>query len=502
MVILHCAIYNSTTMHLHLVLGNQLFDPVFWPKALKPDIVFIREDRQLCTYFPFHTHKIVLFLAAMRTYVDGLRSLGFRVVYDDLDTHPTQRYTDRLAQLVQDYGITHVSYFEIEDHFFEFEITSVLRSVSTTIINTPMFLTPRIEFESYLSSTKKPFMKTFYEQQRRRFGILVAPNGQPVGGQWSFDAENRKPMPKSIIPPALPAIIHSPHVSDVIQVVKRLFPDHLGNPDTFWLPVDRNGALMWLDQFISTRLAEFGPYEDALPSHTVFGFHSVLTPMLNLGLLTPKEVVDRVQFAEVPIQSLEGFIRQIIGWREFIRGIYHHFDDVQQTRNFFGHHRKLAPCFWAGESGVPLLDRVIKTVIEWGYCHHIERLMVLSNMMTLLEIDPQDAYRWFMTMFVDSSDWVMGPNVYGMGLFSDGGIFATKPYICGSSYWRKMSQLPYAPWCDAIDGLYWQFIDKHRSFFGSNPRLSMMVRQLDKLSSSRKSVIFKSADALRNRLTV
>ncbi|NBV84118.1 cryptochrome/photolyase family protein [bacterium] len=488
-------------MVLKLVLGNQLFDPVFWPQGLRPDIIFIREDRDLCTYFPFHTHKIVLFLAAMRTYADHLRSLGYRVIYDQLDMQSNCSYMNRLTDVIRQHGITELTHFEIEDHFFEAQLTQRLPNISTTVIDSPMFLTTRRQFNDYLKTTKKPFMKSFYEQQRRRLGILVTPDSLPVGGQWSFDADNRKPMPKTIVPPPIPTPEKSKVVQDVIELVKTTFPTHIGNPDMFWLPVSRQASLAWLDQFVLDRFNQFGPYEDAMPSHSTFGFHSVLTPMLNLGIITPQDIINRIQLADVPIQSKEGFIRQIIGWREFIRGIYHQYDHVQQARNFFGHHRKLAPCFWAGETGIPLLDRVIKTVIQYGYCHHIERLMVLSNMMTLLEIDPHEAHGWFMTLFVDSSDWVMGPNVYGMGLFSDGGIFATKPYICGSSYWRKMSQLPAGPWCDGVDGLYWQFIENHRDFFLSNPRLSMMVRQLDKLSESRKSTIFSAANQLRDRLT-
>jgi len=489
-------------MRLHLVLGNHLFAPSHWPADLAPHTIFMREDRQLCTYFPFHKHKIILFLAAMRTYAEELRASGYSVIYDTFDPNSDQPFTDRLRQIIDEGQFTSLSYFEIEDHFFEQTIRDGRLGIDTIVLNNPMFLTSRHQFSDYLDGTKKPFLKTFYEYQRRRLNLLISPSGDPIGGQWSFDHENRKPMPRSVIPPALPEVPQSPIVQQIINDVLPHFDTHPGSAHNFWLPVDRAGALQWLDRFIDERLPLFGPYEDAMPNHSVFGYHSVLTPLLNVGLITPQDVLDRVTEIDVPLPSLEGFIRQVIGWREFIRGIYHHFDEVQHRRNFFNHHNRLSPRFWDGTTEIPLVDRVIRTVNEWGYCHHIERLMVLGTLMTVLEIHPHDAYHWFMSLFIDSSDWVMGPNVYGMALFSDGGIFATKPYICGSSYWRKMSGEPAGPWCDEIDGLYWQFIDKHRAFFEKNPRLSMMVRQFDRMSDSRKSTIFDAAHRARSRLTL
>ena len=224
-------------------------------------------------------------------------------------------------------------------------------------------------------------------------------------------------------------------------------------------------------------------------------FHSLLSPYLNMGLLTPDEVVDQVVAAadEMPIQSVEGFVRQVIGWREFVRGVYREFGDRQEKANFWSHERELTTAWYAGETGIPPLDDVILSVQELGWAHHIPRLMILGNLMTLCEIRPQSAHRWFMEMFVDSSEWVMGPNVYGMGLFSDGGIFATKPYICGSNYLLKMSDYKKGDWCETVDGLYWRFIDKHRDFFAGNPRLALMPRALDRLDEERRKRIFAAA---------
>ena len=203
---------------------------------------------------------------------------------------------------------------------------------------------------------------------------------------------------------------------------------------------------------------------------------------------------------KLSINSVEGFIRQIIGWREFVRGIYHNFSEKQEQTNFWNHKEKLSDLWWKGGTEIPPLDHTLEKVVKYGYAHHIERLMVVGSLMVLLEVDPKQAHLWFMEMFVDSSDWVMGPNVYGMGIFSDGGIFATKPYICGSNYYRKMGGFKKGEWCDGVDGLYWGFIEKHKDFFSKNPRLSMMVRSAEKMEPARKKRLKKAADELRGRL--
>ena len=349
-------------------------------------------------------------------------------------------------------------------------------------------------------------MKVFYEDQRKRFNILMDSDQKPVGGRWSFDEENRLALPASVSPPPLGAIAPSDIVEEVQFLTEATFSDHPGTSENFWLPVTRPEAHKWLLKFIKERLPEFGPYEDALALHSDFVFHSVLTPFLNTGLLTPKEVIQTVLLEakknKPPLSSLEGFIRQIIGWREFIRGIYQNFSDEQETSNFFQHKRKLTHHWYDGTTGIAPLDHVIQKANKFGHTHHIERLMVVGSLMNLLEIDPADAHRWFMEMYIDSSDWVMGPNVFGMALFSDGGIFATKPYICGSNYYRKMGGYKASEnWCEAVDGLYWGFIEKHQAFFLKNPRLSMMAHSVEKMDPLKKQKIFKAAEALKLKIT-
>lgn len=496
-------------MDILLVLGNQLFNPELLQHhgvQANQTLVFMREDRELCTHFRYHQHKIILFLAAMREYAKELEGFAFTVHYEKLG-QDQRTYDEALAEFVLRHKVTRVFCYEIEDKFFEKRIQSLLKKadVSLHCLDSPMFLTSRALFAEYLKGVKKPFMKTFYEKQRQRFSILVDDRNKPIGGKWSFDEDNRKPLPLEVDPPKLPAYEATAIERDVIDLVKKEFHDHPGDADEFWLPCQRSAARQWLDYFLKHKLADFGPYEDALASHSPFVFHSVLTPYLNTGLLTPAEVLKKtLSFAEkhdIPLNSLEGFVRQILGWREFIRGIYQNFSEQQDTSNFWQHKRGLSADWYKGTTGIEPLDFIIQKTLRYGYAHHIERLMVVGNLMLLLEVDPRKAHGWFMEMFVDSSDWVMGPNVYGMALFSDGGIFATKPYICGSNYFRKMGPYKSGAWQDGVDGLYWGFIQRHRDFFLQNPRLGMMVRTLDKLAPDKILRIMKAADSLRAALT-
>lgn len=500
--------------HLVLILGNQLFDPgIFARLHVKAEetVFFLREDRELASYYKFHKHKILFFFAAMRRYRDELKAAGYRVHYEEYSKAPQEpgaSYQEALGAFIDKNKIKNVSFFEIEDKFFETRIQELLskKNLSPQVWPSPMFLTPREVFADYLKRSKKPFMKTFYEQQRKRLNVLVDERGLPVGGAWSFDAENRLALPPGHRTPDLPQLRDDPTVAEVAKLVDEEFADHPGLSEDFWLPVDRSSARSWLKTFLEERLENFGPYEDAIPEHSQFVYHSVLTPFLNCGLLTPSEVVRQTLMAaqkkKIPLPSLEGFLRQVIGWREFVRGIYQNYSEKQDHSNFWNHTHKLSPLWYEGGTGVPPLDETLNRVRQFGYAHHIERLMVVGSLMLLLEVKPQEAHRWFMEMFIDSSDWVMGPNVYGMALFSDGGIFATKPYICGSNYLRKMGGYSKGEWCDGVDGLYWQFIRKHEKFFLKNPRLSMMARTSQKIEASRWKKLEAAADELRKKLVV
>ena len=497
-----------------VVLGNQLF-PFAKFAPYREARFFMAEDLGLCTYVRHHQQKILLFLAAMRSHADELRDQGCDVHYQTLaDEGQDTTYEDKLGAWVDDQRISRLVMFEVEDTFFERRLIEFAegRDLELEFVKSPMFLTSRAGFASYLEEEAggRPFMAKFYSWQRERLDILVTDDGEPEGGRWSFDDENRRKLPGQVTVPETTWASPTDHVADVRELVARRFGDHPGalpGDGEFWLPTTRRQALWWLREFLEHRFEAFGPYEDALSGRGDVLFHSVLSPMMNLGLITPQEIVDRaLQHAEehgIPMNSLEGFVRQIIGWREFIRGVYRHFDKKQASTNFWNHRRKLNDCWYDATTGLRPLDEAIDKARRLGWTHHIERLMILGNLMNLCEVQPKAAHRWFMEMFVDSSDWVMGPNVYGMGLMSDGGVFATKPYICGSNYLVKMSD-DYSksePWCETVDGLYWRFVDKHRDFFAGNHRLSMMLGTLDKMKSDRKQRIFGLADDFIKQVT-
>jgi deoxyribodipyrimidine photolyase-related protein len=500
-----------------IVLGNQLFPPELLAGA-RGLPVFMAEDVGLCTYVRHHQQKIVLFLAAMRSYRDELEAKGFSVCYESLpatDADPAESgYEARLLRWVRARRLTGLRTWEIEDKFFERRLVAFAEAHGLTLelLPSPMFLTTREQFRDWRSGQPRLVMADFYRWQRQRLDVLVEADGRPLGGQWSFDVDNRKSLPRHQHIPLLRTPGATGHVREVGELVRQRFATHPGELEAaiWWLPTTRAQALQALRDFVEQRLVLFGPYEDALTNRDPFLFHSVLTPMLNLGLITPAEVLGQTLQAaresSLPLASVEGFVRQLIGWREFVRGVYQECSEQQEQANFFGHHRQLTSHWYEGTTGLAPLDAAIRKARRWGWTHHIERLMVLGNLMTLCEIQPAAAHRWFMEMYVDSSDWVMGPNVYGMALFADGGLFATKPYLCGSNYLLKMSdyrkpQAGESDWCETLDGLYWRFVAKHRAYFERQPRLSRTVSVLDKLKPQRRERIFHAAEVFLARVT-
>ena len=462
------------------------------------------EDASLCTHFKYHKHKIIHFLSSMRFFGDYLKEKGKDVHYFEFGPQP--HFLEKLESIIIALKIEKIQIYEVEDKFFEDQLFRFFESknIEMEVLHSPMFICRRDEFKHYLGEVKKPFLNNFYIRMRKKHNILLE-YGEPTGGKWNYDSSNRKKIPKKFeVDDFRPPKIESTYVDEVCKIVDEHFSDHPGETSNYWIPIDRKSSIEWFKTYLEERFVHFGDYQDAIDIRAPFLYHSVISPMVNIGFITPDEVIREVlkYLNEDNLNSVEGFIRQVLGWREFVRGIYQNYDEVQQKDNFFDHHKKLTDDWYEGTTGIPPVDDAIQKAQEWGYCHHIERLMVVGNIMVLLEIHPQEVFKWFMEMFVDSSDWVMGPNVFGMSQFSDGGIFATKPYICGSNYLRKMSHYKKGDWCTEVDGLYWTFIEKHQNFFRKNHRLSMMVSLLGKMDGERMQNLRMSAAACRNRLTV
>ncbi|GAB4243321.1 MAG: cryptochrome/photolyase family protein [Ekhidna sp.] len=493
---------------LALILGNCLFPE---HHRLNPDastLFFMAEDAGLCSHFKYHKHKLVLFLSAMRSHAQIIEK-KYPITYHRLSKETLQlSFEDKLRQTLQSYqNIQEIVTYDIEDHFFEKRIKDFCKEekLRLTIVDSPGFITTKRQFKAYNEGVKKPFMHTFYQQQRKELRILLESDGKsPLHGSWSFDEENRKKLPKGIEIPKQPTLNPTKHTENTQKLVEELFPDHPGSTQNFRWATTRAQVLDLVEDFLENRFQDFGPYEDAISSKETFVFHSVLSPYINMGLVTPDEVVDKAleyyQENDTHFPSVEGFVRQIIGWREFMRGIYHEYDEKLNT-NYFNHTRKMKSCWYDGTTGIPPLDGSIKKAQKHGYTHHIERLMVLGNIMLLCELDPDEVYKWFMEMYVDSADWVMAPNVYGMSQFSDGGIFATKPYIGGANYIKKMSDYGKGDWEDTVNGLYWRFIEENIETFENNQRMSMMVATLKKMNQEKKDRIFKAANAFIGKVT-
>ncbi|MBU6327908.1 MAG: cryptochrome/photolyase family protein, partial [Verrucomicrobia bacterium] len=420
-----------------LIYPHQLYKqhPAFASGAdvyLIEDPLFFGNDPHWPT--AMHQQKLMLHRASMKAYAEELRACGRTIHYIEVPFHSTTDSKQLLEEnLPVDLTVIHLADPADDILMRRVRRYALSRGVEVIIYASPNFVTPPDFLETNLSSRKKPFMAKFYENQRKRMNLLLEADGSALGGKWSFDTENRLKLPKNHTPPREPVSACNAFSKEAASYISRKFPNNPGSPKTFRWPVTRKDSEAWLNQFIDERLANFGLYEDAISTRRAYLYHSAITPMLNIGLLDPQDVIDRViekaAQREIPMNSLEGFIRQVIGWREFMHGIYQSRGMAIRKGNFWNFTHPMPRSFYDGTTGIPPVDRVIRQLLTDGYCHHIERLMVLGNFMVLCRIKPDDVYRWFMEMFVDSYDWVMVPNVYGMSQYADGGTFTTKPYI-------------------------------------------------------------------------
>ena len=489
---------------VNLIFPHQLFEvsPLItngFPTYLVEEYLFFQQ-------YPFHKQKIAFHRATMKNYATYLLSKGVQVQYIEA-IQPISDVQLLIGHLAKQ-EIQTIHYIDPTDNWLSKRLNKKAAQfqIKTIQYDSPLFLNTPKDLATFFKPTKKKFFQTtFYQQQRVIRNILLEDNGKPVGGKWSFDAANRKKYPKKKLPPPISYPMVEEFYKEACLYVKQHYPNNPGQlSGSPFYPTNFKTARLWFNQFLQNRFLEFGPYEDAIVAEYAILNHSVLTPMLNTGLVTPKEILAStlkfIQENEIPINSSEGFIRQIIGWREFIRGVYECKGSEERTTNFWKFKRKIPGSFYDGTTGILPIDQTIKKVLKTGYCHHIERLMVLGNFMLLCEFDPDEVYQWFMELFIDAYDWVMVPNVYGMSQFADGGLMSTKPYISGSNYLMKMSNYPKGDWQQIWDGLFWRFMHVHRDFFTKNPRLGMLVRMFDKMPQEKKDSHLKNAETYLEKL--
>ena len=490
---------------INLVLPNQLFknSPLFnnnFPCYLVEEYLFFKQ-------YPFHKQKIAFHRSTMKKYADFLiKEMNIDVHYiESIDSLSDIRL---LLPKLKKNGVKHINYIDPVDSWIQKRLNHVCndQKISYKKLASPLFMNTESDLKDFFRIDKKKYHQTtFYKDQRKKYSILINADGKPTGGKWTFDIENRKKYPLKKVPPQVKFPDSDEYYEEAKLYVNKYFSDHYGtltkNP---LYPTSFESTKGWLHQFFEHRFFEFGDYEDAILKDNSILNHSVLTPMLNVGLIEPTEIINEclnyARINNIPINSSEGFIRQIIGWREFIRGIYIIKGDEERTKNYWKFDKKIPQSFYNGSTGIDPVDSTIKRILKTGYCNHIERLMILGNFMLLCEFDPNEVYRWFMELFIDSYDWVMVPNVYGMSQFSDGGLMASKPYISSSNYIIKMSNYGKGDWQSKWDGLFWRFMNIHRDFFLSNPRLGMLIRIFDKMPSNKKQKHIEEAEAFLDQL--
>ncbi len=491
-------------MRAFLVFPHHLFDDI--GPLLGFDCVYLVEEFLFFKQYKFHKQKIAFHRYSMKSYEAKLKELTLNVIY--IESHQSISDIRQLIPHLFSQGVREFCCYNPVDNWLQKHISIAISSTSShlEIIESPLFINSSAELGSFGKTKKRYFQTDFYTYQRKNREILLDDNNNPLGGQWTFDVDNRKKYPTQKVPPPIPQTSLSDFHREAWAYTQKHFPNNYGFLDTSVVyPHDTATSKLWLQDFLTNRFHEFGPYEDAIMSKESVLHHSVLTPLLNVGLLTPQyvlsESIEYAQKNEVPINSLEGFVRQILGWREFIRWIYEVEGTRQRTTNYWGFTRKIPASFYNGSTGIEPIDTTIKKLLKTGYNHHIERLMVLSNFMLLCEFDPDEVYQWFMEMYIDAYDWVMVPNIYGMGQFADGGLMCTKPYISGSNYLFKMSDFSKGQeWALIWDALFWRFMDVHREFFERNPRLGMLVRTYDKWDDSKKEKIHSVANSFLESL--
>jgi deoxyribodipyrimidine photolyase-related protein len=486
-------------MEASLIFPHQLYtdNPVL--KKNRP--VYLLEDDLYFGQYAFHKQKLILHRASMKAYANYLSHKEYTVYYVEHQEHTLQSLLKELSEK----GLKEIHCTDTVDYLLERRLIRFTRQSGIKLIrySSPNFLCTEEFISTYFAKKKRYFQTEFYIDMRKQHNILLE-DDKPLGGLWTYDVLNRSKLPKGITPPQLLSLPVNTFVTEAVHYVNHTFGTNPGSASPFQYPVTAEEAERVLDDFLRHRFQHYGIYQDAIDAEQSTLFHSLLAPPLNIGLLTPEQILKKAEAYfhqhNVPINSAEGLIRQVLGWREFIRAVYIREGVKERTTNYFKHTRKIPASFYTGTTGIVPVDNIIRRLLQTGYSNHIERLMVLGNIMLLCEFDPDEIYRWFMELYIDAYDWVMVPNVYGMSQYADGGLMATKPYISSSNYILKMSHYKKGDWCTVWDGLYWRFIGKHQKQFSKNPRMRMMVNQLGKIDADRKKYLLATADSFLKSL--
>jgi len=476
------------------------------------DIVLMAEVLAEAEYVPHHPKKIAFIFSAMRKFAKALEEEGWQVRYTQLDDSLSAgSLVGELLRCSQDPGLTQVLVTEPG----EWRVIEALKAAPLTVhmVEDDRFLASHAEFESWAQGRKQLRMEYFYRDMRRKTGLLMD-GDKPEGGKWNYDHDNRKPAPDEITYAGPMQFTPDETVCAVLDLVEARFGSNFGTLRPFYFATDRNEARAALSQFVRLALPRFGDFQDAMLDDNRFLYHAVLSPYLNVGLLSVLEVCraaeDAYRDGHAPLNAVEGFIRQIIGWREYVRGIYFLEGSDYAQRNALGHDRDLPAFYWGGETRMRCVSKAIEQTAQEAYAHHIQRLMVTGNFALLAGLNPHHVHEWYLSVYIDAFEWVEAPNTVGMSLFADGGIIASKPYVSSGAYINRMSnhckQCAYK--VSAKTGeqacpfnlLYWHFLHRHRTRFANNPRMANMYRTWDRMDDSRKHTVLSEAETLLRRL--
>lgn len=520
------------TRNLILILGDQLNadNPALDGFDATQDAVLMVEASHEATQVWSHKARIVLFLSAMRHFYDALVKqypCGLQGAYLKLGQHGFATLKAAWAHQIAIHKPQKVIICEPGEYRIQQDLIALCEAMHTQLIvrDDMHFMCSKADFKRWATDgkngpSKELRMEFFYRKMRQKYDVLMQ-NGQPAGGTWNYDAENRKTFaktgPQNL--PAAPKVNIDALTQETIDTVELYFPEHPGSLKNFIWPVTRSEALQFLDDFINNKLAHFGDHQDAMwqsadSSHSPYLWHSLLSTSLNLKLLNPREVIAAAIAAyhqhQLPLASVEGFIRQILGWREFIRGIYWLDMPHMAESNHYQHTRALPSWYWTGETHMNCMRQTVSDTMTLGYAHHIQRLMVTGMFGILAELNPREVEAWYLAVYVDAVEWVELPNVTGMALYANGGRFTSKPYIASGAYIKRMSNYcghcKYKPELKTgesscpLTTLYWNFLIKHYDTFSRNPRTALMAKNLDRLSEQDISAIRSHSEYLLNNI--